>query len=125
MSLMMNLRPLYDAIAMVESESGNVYQIRDIYIADVNRILSEKGDRITPRYTMSDKRSKAKSEWMMEVYWEYWGKEYFRKTGKPVTFEVLARIHNGGPCGYEKRATSGYWRKVKKVLIESGWKERK
>jgi len=28
----------------------------------------------------------------------------------------MARIHNGGPKGAKKTATTGYWQKVKKVL---------
>lgn len=30
--------------------------------------------------------------------------------------EVIARVHNGGPRGMSKRATGGYWLRVKKVL---------
>lgn len=30
--------------------------------------------------------------------------------------EVIARVHNGGPRGMQKRATEGYWLRVKKVL---------
>lgn len=33
-----------------------------------------------------------------------------------ATDETAARIHNGGPKGAEKKATKGYWEKVKKVL---------
>ena len=32
--------------------------------------------------------------------------------------EKIARIHNGGPKGYKKRATNAYWRKVQKVLAK-------
>tara|TARA_R110000824_G_scaffold21732_4_gene80756 strand:- start:1686 stop:2117 length:432 start_codon:yes stop_codon:yes gene_type:complete len=30
--------------------------------------------------------------------------------------ETVARIHNGGPKGYRKKATKKYWKKIKKVL---------
>jgi len=33
-----------------------------------------------------------------------------------ATDEMLARIFNGGPKGYKKRATLKYWRKVKLAL---------
>lgn len=31
-------------------------------------------------------------------------------------FEVLARIHNGGPIGHKKRATKTYWLRIRKYL---------
>lgn len=31
-------------------------------------------------------------------------------------YERLARVHNGGPKGYQKEGTKDYWRKVKKQL---------
>ena len=36
----------------------------------------------------------------------------------PLKFdaEKVARIHNGGPKGYRKKATVKYWKKVQKVL---------
>jgi hypothetical protein len=39
-----------------------------------------------------------------------------RRLGHPVTAEDIARIHNGGPNGYKKRATIKYWEKVRKEL---------
>ena len=38
------------------------------------------------------------------------------RLGHAPTDEDLARIHNGGPNGYKKSATLGYWEKVKKYL---------
>ena len=32
------------------------------------------------------------------------------------TYEVYARIWNGGPDGWKKRSTLKYWKKVKKEL---------
>lgn len=54
-----------------------------------------------------------------QAYLVRYGREYKRITGKVPTVEVLARIHNGGPQGwnpeYPKKyaATSKYWTKVK------------
>ena len=31
-------------------------------------------------------------------------------------FETMARVHNGGPRGASKKATAGYWQKVKAKL---------
>lgn len=39
-----------------------------------------------------------------------------RRLGRPVTDEDRARIWNGGPNGYKKKATLPYWNKVKKEL---------
>lgn len=39
-----------------------------------------------------------------------------RRIGRPVTDEDRARIWNGGPNGYKKKATVAYWNKVRKEL---------
>lgn len=112
------LTPLFIAIATVESDRGatssNVYQIRDIYIHDLNRIYM-------PFYKLSDKYSIQKSEQMMFDYWRHYAYKWHKETGKPITYEVLARIHNGGPNGMRKRSTYNYWLRVKKILIKKGW----
>ena len=40
------------------------------------------------------------------------------KTLDGFNAEKIARIHNGGPKGYKKRATKAYWKKVEKVLAK-------
>lgn len=37
---------------------------------------------------------------------------YLSRYGQGKSAESLARIHNGGPSGWRKQATRGYWRKV-------------
>ena len=39
-----------------------------------------------------------------------------RRLGRPVTDEDRARIWNGGPNGYKKKATVAYWTKVRKEM---------
>ena len=39
-----------------------------------------------------------------------------RRLGRPVTDQDRARIWNGGPNGYKKKATLKYWDKVRKEL---------
>jgi hypothetical protein len=39
-----------------------------------------------------------------------------RRLGRPVTDEDRARIWNGGPNGYKKKATVAYWNKVKEQM---------
>jgi hypothetical protein len=41
---------------------------------------------------------------------------YWSRYAKSWDAETLARIHNGGPKGATKRATLGYWAKVKAKL---------
>jgi len=43
-----------------------------------------------------------------------------KRLGKSPTYEDIARIHNGGPNGFKKAATDGYWLKVKKELEQLG-----
>ena len=42
----------------------------------------------------------------------YWA----RYAPSNASYEVLARIHNGGPKGHLKASTLAYWSKVKKIL---------
>ena len=107
------LTPLFNAIAKVESDCGvtskNIYQISDIYIDDLNRIYPH----IYPKRRKYDKYA---SQCMMFDYWRFYAYDYARKTGKPITYEVLARIHNGGPNGMFKATTLPHWHKVEKEL---------
>ena len=57
-------------------------------------------------------KQKAYAEKVMLAYW----KRYDHKALKNKDLEILARIHNGGPRGYEKESTIPYWEKVKKIL---------
>lgn len=41
---------------------------------------------------------------------------YAPKAVKSNNFEVMARIHNGGPNGYKKSSTIPYWKKVQKHI---------
>ena len=107
------LTPLFNAVAKVESDCGvtskNIYQISDIYIDDLNRIYPH----IYPKRCKYDKYA---SQCMMFDYWRFYAYDYARKTGKPITYEVLARIHNGGPNGMFKATTLPHWHKVEKEL---------
>ena len=112
------LAPLYLAIAQVESQCGktsdNIYQISDIYIRDVNRIVAGRG--ATVHFSTGAKFMRDASENLMQIYWKHWGVHYQEKTGMPVSYEVLARIHNGGPIGWKKPETLDYWKKVQKAM---------
>lgn len=57
-------------------------------------------------------KDKAYAERVMLAYW----KRYCPEALKNRDYEVLARIHNGGPRGHKKQATVAYWNKVKAEL---------
>lgn len=113
---------LLDALAVVESNNIETkynhkekacgkWQLRPIYIKDVNRIF--KTD-----FKIIDAFNPVKARSIVTLYLTYWGKQYEKKTGKEVTDEVYSKIHNGGPNGWKKESTEKYWKKVKEVLYD-------
>ena len=113
---------VYDAIKEVESggdckaigDSGKAvgaYQIHEIYVKDANRISGKS-------YTLEDRYDEKKSLEIVKIVTTYYGNYYKKKTGKEVTPEIIARIHNGGALGWNKSSTISYWNKVKSKLIE-------
>ena len=113
---------VYDAIKEVESggdgkaigdngKAVGAYQIHEIYVKDANRISGKS-------YTLEDRYDEKKSLEMVKIVTTYYGNYYKKKTGKEVTPEIIARIHNGGALGWNKSSTISYWNKVKSKLIE-------
>lgn len=108
-----DLRPLLDAIRMVESggqqnprdgDGGRAigpYQIWRVYWLD---------SKVEGKYEQC--RDREYAERVMLAYW----KRYCPKALATDDWETLARVHNGGPRGAEKAATLKYWAKVKKHL---------
>jgi len=124
---------LLDAIEWVESSGdpnavgsngeAGLYQISEIYVDDVCRMLGEN------KYTYADRWARNKSRTMAAVYLRYYEENsaikypYYRagagwrnSCDLQTPFERMARIHNGGPNGYKKAATKDYWRKVKERM---------
>jgi hypothetical protein len=96
----------------LQDKAYGLYQIRQIYLDDVNRIAGTS-------YTMDEVRhSKVLSRWCVIVYVRHYGKRYTRRTGLPVTMEVAARLHNGGPNGPWRESTDPHWGKFQKILGE-------
>lgn len=85
-----------------------VLQTHEAVVADVNRVYGT-------RYTLEDRRDPVKSHEMARLYLTHWGQRYQRLTGKAPSAEVYARLWNGGPDGYKKKATDPYWRKAQKA----------
>ena len=90
----------YTAWNKVEDAHG-LYQIRPSYLADANALLGRK----MTIWQMHDPGDAAAA---VRAYLAHYGDAYAKRTGKPVTREVLARIHNGGPRGAEREATADY-----------------
>jgi|TARA_R110000744_G_scaffold114347_4_gene213844 hypothetical protein len=101
---------LIEAMILVESrgddsayckreEAVGCLQIRPIMLREVNRLLSRRGD--DRRYTLEDRWSREKS---IEIFM------VFSKSKNSL--EQMARNWNGGPRGYKRSATLGYWSKV-------------
>lgn len=110
----------YRAIAWVESRNNDNaigdggravgrYQLWKVYVDDVNRISGRS-------YTYDDRCDAGKSLEMVKIYLAYYGRRYERLTGKKATWEILARIHNGGPNGWKKKSTKKYWDKVDRYM---------
>lgn len=112
--------PLFAAMRQVESFSGRkpvgdngrsrgVYHIQACYVADVNRVYSTK-------FTLADRDNPVTAHRIVRLYLAHYGRVYTKVTGKPATCEVLARIHNGGPRGWRKKATIKHWRRVAREM---------
>jgi hypothetical protein len=106
------LERLLDAIAQVESRSdpsavgdhgraAGVYQIHRRYWQDGTRILGVD-------WPYRDARNPHKARQVVRAYLSHYGK------GKNLI--ALARIHNGGPQGDEKKATRDYAKKIAAAL---------
>jgi len=57
-----------------------------------------------------------KSRAVCVAYLSGYGEAYRKATGKGPTGEIFARIWNGGPDGWRKKATLAYWAKVRAKL---------
>ena len=82
-------------------------QIHAGVVTDVNRIYKTK-------YTHKDMYVRENAIDVCTKYLTYYGSE--KRLGRPPTNEDLARIWNGGPNGYKKKATAKYWIRVQKHL---------
>ena len=96
----------------VVGDSGKakgILQLHAVYVDDVNRIYKTS-------FKHDDAFDRNKAIIITRLYLTHYGKHYERKTGNIATFEVLSRIHNGGPTGYLKKSTDGYWNKIKPLI---------
>ena len=109
---------LLRAITYVESRGDNSaigdgglaygsLQIHKGVVLDVNRVYGTN-------YTHENAFDRASAVDMFRKYLAIYAIE--RRLGRQPTREDKARIWNGGPNGFRKDATVGYWQKVKLAL---------
>lgn len=93
----------------IKEDAVGILQIRKIYVDDCNRILKY------PKFTYNDRYSEKKSIEMFKIYTSHYGEIYRKKHNKAPTWEILVRIHNGGPQGYKKESTLNFWNRVENL----------
>jgi len=86
-----------------------VLQLHDIYIRDVN-------ERYNLFYDHVDAFVVGRARTIVRLYLQWYCHAYEQHTKKPCTYEIAARMHNGGPNGWQKEQTLPYWAKVKRIL---------
>ena len=86
-----------------------ILQIHKCVVDDVNRVYGTN-------FTYADRTYEYASKYMATLYLAYWGRRYMILTGKEPDEEVLSKLWNGGPTGYDRDSTNKYWEKVKKEL---------
>lgn len=119
----MNLFQLFAVLAVVESggdpacvgdngEAYGIYQIHECVITDVNnhyRVNYKHADAFDP------KTAAVIANFYLDIY------ATPERLGHAPTVEDCARIWNGGPNGYKKKATLGYWKRFREVALKKGY----
>lgn len=86
-------------------------QVRRPCVDDVNRRL---GTKYRPEDMLGNR---SLSAFVCQNYIKMYATR--ERLGREPSFEDMARIWNGGPNGWRKQSTLGYWSKVQKVLAKS------
>ena len=110
------------ALAQVESNGRTNLKVLDVngrYSYGCLQIQSPYLQDSGTGYSLENLFDKAVSFEVAKRYLTRYGRSYEKRTGKPATYEVLARIHNGGPRGAERSATQNYWKKVQAELAKN------
>lgn len=89
--------------------SWGCLQIRQEYVDDVNEYAGTS-------YTHDDAFDREKAKDMVRKYMQRYATK--RRLGHDPTDEDIARIHNGGPNGYNSPNTQHYWSLVRAELAK-------
>ncbi len=123
---MITFDQLIFALAIVESslnplavgDNGNAVgylQITPAVVQDVNTFYGTT-------YHMDDRYDTRKSVEICKKYLKYWGEVFEKKTGRPPSAEIYAKMWNGGCYAWKKtdpkvlKNLDIYWDKVNKQL---------
>ena len=90
-----------DTIQSRKENAVGLLQIRPIMITEINRITKK-------HYSLNDRFSRKKSIAIFIAYQDFYNPKW--------SYEVAARIWNGGASGMNKESTVKYWNKVKQLL---------
>ena len=82
-------------------------QITQPVVDDVDRFSGQ-------HWTHQDAEDPAIAEEMLRIYEGHWATS--ARLGHEPTLEDMARIWNGGPDGWRKPSTLGYWAKVQSAM---------
>ena len=109
------LRTFFDAIRTVET-GGETHP--EHAVGDGGRSLGPY--QISRKYLMDsglhgDWRRCREAKFSEAVMLAYW-KRHCPEALRTKNYEVLARVHNGGPKGQTKVATAAYWKRVREVM---------
>jgi len=107
---------LLNALATVESSNDpnaynededavGLYQIRPIYLRDVNKILGY------PRYKLSDRRDPKKSSVMVSIYLSYYAKHY-----NETDILLIGSMHKGIKH-YKSKSRAEYKERIARALL--------
>jgi hypothetical protein len=88
-----------------EPGSHGKYQIRQVYLDDVNKFSG-------CNYTIADCYNDKFAKRIVTIYLQHYGS----KIGHQPSARDLCRIHNGGPDGWKEHCTLAYWQKAKLFL---------
>jgi hypothetical protein len=102
-------------IAMIESQqhpsaigdAGKALGMLQLHADYVQDAAEHAGEN----WVHEDAFDELKSIRIFRAYMDRYATE--ERLGRPVTWEDIVRIHNGGPNGYKKKSTIPYWNKVK------------
>ena len=100
-----------DAAVNTAEDAHGRYQIRQAYLTDANHLLGTC-------YTLQDMHDPTIAERVVRAYLLAYGNLYERNTCYPASPLILARIHNGGPKGYDKAATYDYGMRVAQLRAD-------
>lgn len=94
------------------NKAYGIYQIRKPYVQDINSfyradVIAKFGKLCTAK----DMQNTTIATWYLKKYMWHWGRKFERRHGRKPTWDELARIHNGGPRGYERQSTLSYLKK--------------